>query len=88
MSGWLWSGLGFGEWLVSVTAQTAAGFALIVIVLTPLAGRIKRLYKRQTDPTTPGGAGSRIVAGREVHDILADVTAPPSPLVKVEWEGK
>jgi len=69
MTGWLWSNLGIEEWLISESAQVVFSFLLVGILLTPGVGWLKRAL----DPTTKGGAGSRIVAGREVYHILADV---------------
>jgi len=72
-TGWLWSGLGIGEWLATVVGQTLVGFLLIAALLTPAWSWLKRFYKKQTNPFTPGGAGSRTVDGREVHEILSEV---------------
>lgn len=69
---WLWLPHTTLEWLASVAVQTVVGFVVAGVLLTPGVGRLRRFYSRQTDPTTAGGAGSRVVAGREVHDILAD----------------
>lgn len=68
-SGWLWSGLGIEEWLLSEGAQVVFSFLLVGLLLTPGVGWLKRAL----DPTTKGGAGSRIVAGRETYLILAEV---------------
>jgi hypothetical protein len=73
LNGWLWSGLGVEEWLISQGAQTAFSFLVIGILLTPLGAWLKRLYREAIDPTTRGGAGDHIVAGRRVYRILADV---------------
>jgi hypothetical protein len=69
---WLWVPHNTLQWVASVSVQTVVGFLVAGVLLTPGVGQLRRFYRRQTDPTSPGGAGSRIVAGREVHDILAD----------------
>ena len=70
-SGWLWSGLDFWEWLLSVAAQTAVGFAIIAIILTPGFGAFKRFYKNQMDPFSPGGAGDVLAPdGEPMHEYL------------------
>lgn len=65
---WLWGPSNGWQWLGAVIMQTIIGFGLIAAFLTPAWGKLKRW----ADPTTPGGAGSKVVAGREVYLILAD----------------
>ena len=68
--GFLWTGIGFPEWLAQITAQTALGFLLIAAVLTPL-------WKWLENPLTPGGAGNRRLAdGRRVYEVLAEYHDP------------
>lgn len=74
---WLWSAHTLGEWLLSVVAQTTLGFGIIVVCLTPLAGWLKRLYAKQTNPYTPGGAGDAPAPnGEPMHEYLASKTKP------------
>lgn len=73
IASFLWSGLTGWEWLCSVVAQTVLGFALIAAILTPLAARIKRWYRRQTNPYSPGGAGDVLAPdGEPMHIYLAE----------------
>ncbi len=77
MSGFLWSGLGFWEWLLNVGAQSVVGFVVFVAILTPLVGRAKRFYSKQTDPFSPGGAGDKIAPdGKPMYEYLAKKRKP------------
>lgn len=67
LASFLWSGLGFGEWLAQVLAQTIVAFGFAGLVL-PFAWRKLRGL---LNPFTPGGAGSaKTKDGREVHEVL------------------
>ncbi len=77
MSGFLYSGLGFGEWLLSVAGQTVVGFLLIGAILSPLWGKLRRFYVKQLDPYSPGGAGNQPAPnGEPMHEYLAERARP------------
>ena len=71
MNGWLWSGLGVGEWLATVAGQTLVGFLLIAALLTPAWNWLKKVYKQRVNPYSPKGAGDFTAPdGRAVHEYL------------------
>lgn len=73
MTGWLWSGLGIKEWLLSESVQVVFSFLLVGALLTPGVGWVKRFYRDAINPYSPGGAGDVTAPNGEVmHRYLAN----------------